>query len=65
MLKREGIQFQFSKNADVKYSVLELVQRTLRETFNKYCTFKNSYMYIDVLHNFSRPEMTMFILQLA
>ena len=31
---------------------MERVQRTLREKFNKYFTFKNSYCYIDVLHKF-------------
>jgi hypothetical protein len=52
MLKHEGIKFQYSKKPDVKCSVVERVQRTLREKLNKYCTFKNSYSYIDVLHNF-------------
>ena len=52
MLKHEGIQFQVCKNPDVKCSVLERVQRTLRERFNKYFTFKNSYRYIDVLQKF-------------
>ena len=36
----------------MKYSVLERVQRTLREKLIKYFTFKNSYRYIDVLHKF-------------
>ena len=31
---------------------MERVQRTLRETFNKYFTLKNSYRFIDVLHKF-------------
>ena len=48
-LKHEGIQFQVCKNPDVKCSVVELVQRTLREKFHKHFTFKNSYRYIDVL----------------
>jgi len=52
MLKHEGIHFQVCKNPDVKCSVVERVQRTLREKLNKYFTFKNSYGYIDVLHKF-------------
>jgi hypothetical protein len=31
---------------------VERVQRNLRDGFNKYITFKNSYRYIDVLHKF-------------
>jgi len=65
MLRHEGIQFQVCKNPDVKCSVVERVQRTLRENFNKYFTFKSSYRYIDVLQKLSRPTMTLFILQLA
>ena len=52
MLKHEGIQLHVCKNPDVKYSVVERVQRTLREKFKKYFTFKKSYKYIDVLHKF-------------
>ena len=44
-----GYSFR-SKNPDVKFSVVERFHRTLRETFNKYFTFKNSYRYIGVLH---------------
>ena len=65
MLKHEGIQFQVCKNPDVKGSVVERVQRTLRDRFNKYFTFKNSYRYIDVLQILSEATMTRFILQLA
>jgi len=52
MLKHEGIQFQVCRNPGVKCSVVERIQCTLREKFNKYFTFKNSYKYIDVLHKF-------------
>jgi len=34
--------------------MVERVQRTLREKFHKYFTFKNSYKYIDMLHNFGK-----------
>ena len=54
MFKHEGIQFQVCKNPDVKCSVVERVQRTLRDRFNKYFTFKKSYRFIDVLHKFVR-----------
>jgi hypothetical protein len=33
MLKREGIQFQICKNPDVKCSVVERAQRTMRENY--------------------------------
>ena len=36
----------------MKCSVVERVQRTLREKRNYYFTFKNSYRYIDVLQKF-------------
>jgi hypothetical protein len=65
MLKHEGIQLQVWKNPDVKCSVVERVQRTLRDRFNKYFTFKNSYRYIDVLHKFVSAYNVPFILQLA
>jgi hypothetical protein len=54
MLKHEGIQFQVCKNPDVKCSVVERVQHTLRDSFNRYFTFKNTYRYIDLLHKFVR-----------
>ena len=38
----------------MKCSVVERVQRNLRERFNKYFTFKISYRYIDVLQKFVR-----------
>jgi hypothetical protein len=47
-----GILFQVCKYPDVNCSVVERVQRTLREKFNKYFIFKNSYKYIDVFHKF-------------
>jgi len=54
MLKREGIQFQVCRDPDVKYSVIERAQRTIRERLNKYFTYKNTYRYIDVLPKFVR-----------
>jgi len=52
MLKREGIQFQVCRNPDVKCSVFERAHRTIRDRLYKYFTYKNTYMYIDVLPKF-------------
>jgi len=54
MLKREGIQFQISKNPDVKCSVMERAHRTIRDKLYKYFTYKNTYRFIDVLQVFVR-----------
>ena len=52
MLKREDIQFQVCRNPDVKCSIVERAQRTVRDKLYKYFTYKNSYRYIDVLPKF-------------
>jgi len=52
LLKREGIQFQVCKNPDIKCSIVERVQRTVRDNLYKYFTHKNTYRYIDVLSDF-------------
>jgi hypothetical protein len=52
LLKREGIEFQVFRNPDVKCSVVERVNRTLRDKLYKYFTYKNTYRYIDVLPTF-------------
>jgi hypothetical protein len=54
MLKHEGLEFQMCKNPDVKCSIIERAQRTIRERLNKYFTYKNSYRFIDVLPKFIR-----------
>ena len=51
MLKREGIQFHVCKNPDVKCSVVERAERTIRDRLYKYFTYKNRYRYIDVLQH--------------
>ena len=38
LLKREGIQFQVCRNPDVKCSIIERVQRTVRDKLYKYFT---------------------------
>jgi len=52
MLRDEGIQFQVSRNPDVKCAVVEHVHRTIRDRLFKYFTFSNSYRYINVLPKF-------------
>ena len=53
LLRREGIEHRTCRNPDVKCSVAERVQRTIREKLNKFFTYKNSYRYIDVLQKFA------------
>ena len=52
LLKREGIQFQVCRNTDIKCSIVERVQRTMRDKLYKYFTHKNTYRYVDVLSDF-------------
>jgi hypothetical protein len=52
LLKREGIEFQVCRNPDVKCSVVERVNKTLRDKMYKYFNYKNTYRYIDVLPKF-------------
>jgi len=52
LLKREGKQFQVCRNPDVKCSIVERVQRTVRDKLYKYFTHKNTYRYVDVLSDF-------------
>jgi len=52
MLKNNGIQFQVCRNPDVKCSIVERGQRTVRDKIYKYFTYSNSNMYIDELQKF-------------
>ena len=52
LLKRKKIEFQICRNPDVKCSVVERFNRTLKTKMYKYFTYKNSYRYIDVLQDF-------------
>ena len=52
MLKVEVIQFQVWRNADVKCSIIDRAQRTIRDRLYKYFTYKNTHRYIDVLPKF-------------
>jgi hypothetical protein len=52
LLKREGIQFQVCRKPDIKCSIVELVQRTVRDKLYRYFTHKNTYRYVDVRSDF-------------
>ena len=52
LLKREGIEFQVCRNPDIKCSIVERVQRTVRDNLYKYFTYKNTYRFVDVLSDF-------------
>jgi len=54
MLGEEGIQFEVCRNPDVKCAILERAQRTIRDRLYKYLTYKNTFIYIDVLPKFVR-----------
>ena len=50
MLRDEGgIQFQVCRNPDLKCAVVECVHRTIHGRLSKCFTYKNTYLYIDVL----------------
>ena len=52
MLKIEGIQCQVCRNPDLKCSIVETAQRTIRDRLYKFFTYSNSNRYIDVLQKF-------------
>ena len=49
MLKRSGIKFYTSENEDLKASVVERFNRTLKTKMYRYFTYKNTRRYVDVL----------------
>ena len=49
MLKRKGIKFYTSENEDLKASVVERFNRSLKTKMYRYFTYKNTRRYIDVL----------------
>ena len=49
MLKRRGIKFYTSENEDLKASVVERFNRTLKTKMYRYFTYKNTRRYVDVL----------------
>ena len=52
LLKREGIQFEVCRNPDIKCSIVERVQRIVRDKLYKYFTHKYTYRYVEVLADF-------------
>jgi hypothetical protein len=50
--RRKGIRFQVCRYREVKCSVEERAQRTIRENMYKYLTYKNTQRYVDVLDRF-------------
>ena len=51
MLREKGIQFYTSQNDDIKASIVERFNRTLKTKMWKYFTHRNTYKYIDVLQD--------------
>jgi hypothetical protein len=51
MLRKNSIRFYTSENSDIKASVVERFNRTLKTKMWKYFTYKNTYRYIDVLQD--------------
>jgi len=54
MLKRESIQFQVCRNAEVKCCFVEHANRTIGGRLYKYFIYKGTYRYNDVLPKFVR-----------
>lgn len=51
LLRANGIKFYTTENADIKASVVERFNRTLKTKMWKYFTYKNTYRYVDVLRD--------------
>jgi len=49
MLQRRGIHFYTSENEDLKASVVELFNRTLKTKMYRYFTHTNTRRYVDIL----------------
>jgi transposase InsO family protein len=49
MLRRRGVQFYVGQNEDIKASVVERFNRTLKSKMWRYFTHRNTYKYIDAL----------------
>ena len=59
MLRREGIQFHVCRKPDVKCAVVERAHRTLRDKLHKIFTYKNTYTFVNVLHQFVKAYNNM------
>ena len=51
LFKKYKVKYVTTQNPDVKASVVERVNRTLKTRMWRYLTYKNTYRYIDVLDN--------------
>jgi hypothetical protein len=51
MIKRRGIKFYTSENEDIKASVVERLNRTIKEKMWRYFTHNNTRRYLDVLQD--------------
>jgi len=51
MIKRHGIKFYTSENDDIKASVVERLNRTIKERMWRYFTHANTRRYLDVMQN--------------
>ena len=51
MIKRHGIKFYTSENDDIKASIVERLNRTIKERMWRYFTHSNTRRYLDVLQN--------------
>lgn len=51
-LKEHDIQFRVARNPDIKASIVERFNRTLKERMWRYFSHKNTHRYIDVLEKF-------------
>ena len=51
LLRRYGIKFYTSENDDLKASVVERFNRTLKTKMYRYFTYANTRRYVDVLHD--------------
>jgi len=49
MLKRRGIKFYTNENEDLKASVVERFNRTIKSKMCRYFTHKNTRRYVDAL----------------
>jgi hypothetical protein len=64
-MKYEDIQFQVFRNPDVKCSVIERAQRTIRDGLYKYFTYKISTYTLTYCRNLFKLTTTQYIPLLA
>lgn len=53
-LKKNNIQFRFTRNPDIKAALVERVMRTIKERMFRYFTHKNTKRYIDILQDIAK-----------